>query len=183
MLNYSFEKIMSEITLCWSNGDYLGAYSAAQVILTKGNAEMKAQCLLLCGMVKDDEGSSQEAREMWIKGVSSSQEGTFVRYSLENAIGKSYLKVGNRTEALRWGRLALNTCVIGNEFSGNQALSLFVEVMGEEVPDDDRTTIIAAIEKTWKAMAFEGKPDLSELPKAISEINKRSRDLFDETTR
>jgi tetratricopeptide (TPR) repeat protein len=117
MNNTQFHEEMTKITLAWANQEFDEAFDVIRRILAAGTDAMKAQCLLLSGMIKDDQHNRSEARADWLHALPYAKEGSFVLCSLQHEIGESYAKTGMMDQALSWYKSALITCANGDKFS------------------------------------------------------------------
>lgn len=176
-----FNVIMSNITLFWNRGDFGMAYAQADEVLNSGTPEMKAQCLLLRGMVKEDQGLIVEARNDWEHAIRYAAKKTYPFYCLQHQIGSSYEQEGAIDNAIVWYRDALQTCAEGLEFSGQSVLTSFLRVNGGTIPDQDRNTVIQVIKKSRRVHEFPEEPDLDNLPEAIVKLSEEFAALVERT--
>ena len=144
---------------------------------------MKGQCLLFRGMIKDDQGEMEDAKEDWLNALAYARPGTFLRYNLESNIGKVCETLGLREEAVRWYRSALSTCSQGDEFSGHRALVSLVMLNGGQVPPEDNLLFASVSKKSWQVLQLPGAPDLNDLAGTVSKLAEGSQNLGEKVKR
>jgi hypothetical protein len=139
------------------------------MVLREGSAEIKGQCLLFRGMIKDDQGEL-DAKQDWLNALAYARAGTFLRHNLESNIGKVCETLGLREEAASWYRAALNTCSRGNEFSGHPALTALLKLSGGQISAEDKAMFRSVSEKSWRVLQLLGTPDLNDLVGTVSKL-------------
>jgi hypothetical protein len=166
-----FDQLMRSLTLALSRRNLEQALIEKDRVLRQGTPEMKGQCLLYVGMIRESSGDSQSAQTEWLDALSYAGAGTFLRYDLEQHLGASWEKLGEIDQALVWYRLALRTCAEGAEFSGNKVLSAFLKLNQDTIPKEDETVVKAVIDKTWRVLQLNGAPDLTNLAESIRTLS------------
>lgn len=166
-------KFLPAIEAAIARKEYSDAWSAIEQIKGQLSPEKRAHCFLLRGEIRGREGDSEEARVEWAAGLASSKAGSFGRFNLDYALGKSYERAGLKEKALASYFSAITTCAEGRHFSGNRALAAFLTLNDGQIPIEHKEIVASAIRKSWKVLEIAGKPDLSNLPKAIAALSLR----------
>jgi len=175
-----FNQALHRLNTALSKGDLTSAFSEIETVLREGSADMKGQCLLLRGEVKDRQGDLAEARQDWMDGLDYAGAGTFLRYCLERNIGRVCHRLGLEEEAMRWYRNAVTTCYRGDEFSGHRALVDLVKLNGGEISANDRDMYGSVIEKSWRVLDLPGTPNLDDLTGSLSKLDDGFRSLAEQ---
>ncbi|MEK6280595.1 MAG: hypothetical protein AABN95_09615 [Acidobacteriota bacterium] len=166
-----FDQLMQSLTLALSQRNLEQALIEKDRVLAEGAPEMKGQCLLFVGMIRESSGDLQSAQKEWLDALSYAGEGTFLRYSLEQNIGRSWEKLGDIDQSLVWYRHALRTCAEGTEFSGQGVLSTFLKLNRETIPKEDETVVKAVISKSWRVLQLPGSPGHTNLVQSIRTLS------------
>ena len=172
-----FDQALQRITLAWSKGDLTSAFSEIDMVLWEGSADMKGQCLLFRGMIKEDQGELEDAKQDWLNALAYPRAGTFLRYNLESNIGQVCETLGLREEAVRWYWTALSTCSQGDEFSGHRALVALVTLSGGQVPSGDNLLFASVSKKSWRVLQLPGVPDLKDLVGTVLKLAEGFQNL------
>jgi tetratricopeptide (TPR) repeat protein len=178
-----FNQSLHRLRTAWSKGDLASAFSEIEKVLREGSAEMKAECLLYRGEIKDNQGELADAKQDWLNALAYSGEGTFLHYSLERCLGQVCETLGLPEEALRWYRTSLSTCSQGDEFSGHRSLTALLRLTGGEVPPEDKPTVASVAEKSWRVLQLPGAPDLNDLVGTVSKLAEGFQKSVDEIVR
>jgi hypothetical protein len=164
-----FHQLMGMLTKAWHDRRVLDAFSIVDEVLDRGAPEMKVQALLFRGMIKEDEADLAGAMKDWLQllgfGVDS-----FVSHQAQCLLGKANEHLGLTSEATEWYWAALVTCQKCGEFSGVDALRGFWECRGDGITDEERTVLVAVIEKSWRVHDLTGLPNLDDLGIAIASL-------------
>jgi len=164
-----FDDIRQKATVAWHRGDIARALAEIEKVLGEGTSDMKGECLLYRGMMRQSGEPLSEARQDWSEALQYAGEGTFLRFQLEQHVGDSLEREGLFQEAFAWYRKALKTCSEGEEFSGHQILSAYLRLNGRIDPGDEPLIASVAV-KSWRVLELPGAPDLSYLRSAIEEL-------------
>lgn len=165
-----FHTAQQRITSAWHRGDQPTAFAEINRIVRDGRDEMKAQALWLSGLIKQSSGNLRGAEKDWLKALPFAGEGTFLRHTLQHEIGNALETTGCVEDALSWYRAALATCATGDEFAANPSLVAFLRINGENIAEEDRQIVNAAIERSWRVLEVEGKPDLKDVAGNITRL-------------
>ena len=155
-----FNEALGTITNSWGRRDIDSAFAKIDELMPKVTPEMKAQCLLFKGTIRKDQGLT-EARKEWLEALPISRTGSFVRACLEYEIGVSFETENRFAEARNYYRLAIETCAIGDEFSGNKQLEAYLALNRSKILPGDKAIISAALSKSWRVLELPGEPDLT----------------------
>jgi len=166
-----FEQILQRVTKAWSEGNVEEALSDQEHVLSDGNSEMKGQYLFYAGMIHEKNDELDQSKEDWLRAVEYVRQGTYLKYSIEENLGRANEKLGNIQEALIWYRHALRTCAEGTEFSGNRVLSSFLNLTKGAISEIDQPSVAAAVEKSWRVLEVPGIPNLRDLHGSINTIS------------
>lgn len=172
-----FDGLMGSITGAWAQRDFESAFSQLEAIVKRGSAEMKANALLFSGMIKESNKQLLDARQDWLEGIPHSPQGSFVRYNLQQNIGRSFENENSFAEAHKWYRAAIQTCANGGEFSGEKALVAYLSLHDGQIKDEDRNIFSVAVEKSWRILELPGRPSLDDLPKAVDKLTEHFETL------
>lgn len=175
-----FDEIFAKITLMWNRREFAEALSKLEEVCQHATPEKKAQCLLYSGMIQQDQGLLEGARRAWLEAIPLSDEGTYLRCSLQNNIGKSLESEGRSEDAITWYRAAVQTCANGDEFAANNALNALIELNGGRVSKEDESAVAAALKKSWRVLELPGTPNLSNLPEAVKQLSEGFSNRFNE---
>ena len=167
---------MSETTGAWSQNRPDEAYAIISKIIDQGTAEMKAQALLIEGMIKESHGYHLKARTAWLEALRYCNGRSFLKYSLEHSLATSFAKEDDIDQAKKWTGLAIVTCSQGAGFSGNKALMDYLTLNGGIIPEDHQEIVAAAVKNSWIAYEMAGVPDNNDLPKAILKLDSHFQD-------
>jgi hypothetical protein len=174
MTESEYDDIRRRVVVAWHEGDFDAASAGVEEVLGGGGtAEMKAECLLYRGMMRQGAGASAEARRDWAEALPHADEGTFLRFQLEQSMA----------EALGWCRRALQTCSGGDEFSGRQALVAYLRLGGGVVAPEDETLVASVVVKSWRVLELPGAPNVGDLPSAIRELTEAFATRVEEIVR
>ena len=154
-----FDAARQRMFMAWGQGDLADAQAAMDIVLGKGTAAMKAECLFYQGMIAEERSDLAEARESWSNGLQYAREGSFLRFQLETSLGGAAERQAQPAEALQWFRNALATCCQGDEFSGSKALSGYLRLSGGKVEPADERVVECVAEKSWRVAVLPGAPD------------------------
>lgn len=179
----AFNKELAKVTFLWNRKDFDGALNVLSEILIKGDVYMRSQALLFSGMVKQDQGFLEDSRKSWLDAIPLTNDGTFTLYLLQHNLGDSYRREGLPEKAMSWYRSAIRTCVAGDEFACDQTLTSFLFLSGDQIPEDDEAAVANAVEKSWRVLELPGDPDLTDLRKAVTQLNEGFQNLLAETER
>lgn len=167
-----FSELQQRLMSAWHRGDLTSAFTEIETALREGTPEMKGQCLFYQGMIREAEGSLDNAKRDWLEALQYAHEGTFLRYQLEYNVGDANERAGIPQEALSWYRAALTTCSRGDEFSGNKTLTAFLRLSGGEIPPEDRVLVSSVAVKSWRVLELSGEPDLKDLTATVKRLTE-----------
>jgi hypothetical protein len=166
MTRTEFQHLMQLLTTAWHDRRILDAFSVVDEVLDRGAPEMKVQALLFQGMIKEEEADLSGAIKDWSSlldfGVDS-----FLRHRAQCLLGKANEHLGMSSEARAWYWAALVTCQQSGEFSGVDALCGFWRYRGSGITDEERTVLVAVVEKSWRVHDLPDLPFLDDLGTAI----------------
>ena|SRR2546422_483532 len=177
-----FNDAQQRLMSAWHRGDLTKAFAEIDSVLGEGTPEMKGQCLLYRGMIRESQGSLDVAKQDWLKALQYGQEGTFLRYELEHRVGEICEKADASEEALSWYRKALRTCSTGRQFSGNRTLTAFLRLSGDSFSPADNALLASVIQTSWRVLEVPGEPDLIDLAASISALTTRFNEMITEAT-
>ena len=177
----TFNKKLEEITFLWNRKDFDGALGVVDDIVLNGDPKMQAQGQFFGGMILKDKGLPENARQFWLDAIPKATNQSYILYLLQYNIGFSFQDEGLTEKAAFWYRSALQTCVTGDEFSGDQALTSLLLLLGGQIPKDDEALVIDAIEKSWRVLELPGMSDLTDIPNAIAKLNEGFSNLLAKT--
>lgn len=177
-----FNEVQQRLVSAWHRGDFAIALAEIDAVLREGTPEMKGQCLFYRGMIRKSEGSLENAKEDWRDALRFAQDGTFLRYELEQNIGEACEESDELEEACSWYRTALKTCSTGEGFSGHRALTAFMRLRSDHVAPDDKALLASSIQKSWRVLEVSAEPDLIDLAASVSALNKRFNEMTAEAT-
>jgi len=177
-----FTAAQQRLVSAWHRGDLTTALSEIDAVLREGTAAMKGQSLFYRGMIRQSEGSLEEAKQDWLEALRYAQEGTFLRYELEHNLGEASEKMDALADACRWYRNALESCSTGEEFSGSRTLIAFMRLNGGSVSSDDNALLASVIQKSWAVLEVPGRPDLTNLAASVNALTNRFNEMIDEAT-
>lgn len=166
-----FEKELERVSLEWSQKSFGDALDHLSAMLGYLSGDMKCQCLLFRGLIKQDLGFNEEARNDWNEAIEYSLDGSYLRYSLQTNLGDSHRNGQHLDAALKWYRLAIMTCSKGEEFSGSKSLAAFLEINDYHIPTEDKLEVARALRKSWRVLNLPGEPKLEDLPNSILYLN------------
>lgn len=169
--------ILQKVTFDWSQRNFEQAFSGVEEIVRNGTPDFKGSAMLLSGMIKEELGRLDDARNDWLSGLEYSRPDSFTAYSLQYNIASSYEKQGQVDDAISWLRRTLNTCVMGKGFSGEQALSDFCRLMGYDITFDDARIVTIVLKKSWRILGVPGKPDTNDLKASVSILGQHFTDI------
>jgi len=170
-----WEQVQQRLTTAWHQGDFAAAFAEIDRALAEGTSEMKGQALLYRGMIHDGRDDLPAAKEDYAEALTYTGAGSYARYVAERTSGDICGKLGRDDEALGWYRAALETCVVGDGFSGGVALEAFLRLHGQQLAPDDRNLVASVARKSWGVLELPGTPDLKDLTKTAGMLARRTQ--------
>jgi hypothetical protein len=170
-----FHQLEQRITSAWHSRDHSNAFADIETILREGSVEMKGEALLLAGMIRESEGDLKGAQQHWREALLLAPEGTFLRYSLEDELGKISEKT-DAENAVFWYRAALKTCSNGDEFAAIPTLGSFLRLNSGNISQEDRALVASVLQKSWRVLDLPGGPNPDDLVGSVATLTGR----FDE---
>lgn len=168
-----FEHLLQTLTKAMNQGDLEQAVSEKDRVLSEGTPAMKGQYLLYLGLTREQSGDLSGGRADWLDALAFADPGSFLRYSLEENLGRVCQKLAKPEEAQMWYRQGLRTCSDGDEFSGNTALTGFLELNEGKIPPADEALVVTVLNKSWRVLELPGSSDLTDLPGSIKMLAER----------
>jgi len=176
-----FEQVLQTLTKALSQGDLQQALTKKDHVLGDGTPLMKGQYLLFLGLIRERSGDLSGGQRDWLDALAFASPGTFLRYSVEENLGRVCRKLVKPEEAQRWCRQALSTCAEGDEFSGNRVLTEFLELNEGKIPPADEELVVSVLNKSWRVLELPGSFDLTDLPGSIKTVSERFSSKLHET--
>jgi tetratricopeptide (TPR) repeat protein len=96
----------------------------------------------------------------------------YLRYVHELSLGSIWRAEGNPSEALKWYRSALQTCLDASGVSGGTALKNLLALVGDEIGSEDMALCRAAIARSWAILGLSGEAAKYDLTSAIAKIKE-----------
>lgn len=168
--NKEFNEALGEVTTAWGRQDLIGALEQLDELILRVTSEMQAQCLLFKGRIMKDQGLDLDARKEWLQAIPRSRSGSFVRACLEYETGMSFEKENLVEDARKYYQSAIETCAIGDEFSGNKQLGAYLALNDGKIMPGDESIIEAALVKSWRVLELPGEPSSANLPDSITRL-------------
>jgi len=133
--------------------------------------DLQVEVLQMRATLKQDMGELQDAQNDLVTALGLSQEGTYGRYVIELGLGELMKNARRNDEAKSWFRIALQTCLKGDNISGVAALSSIIEICGGSsgLTVQDHTLCEEVVRKSWAVLKLPGVADISNLD-TISEL-------------
>lgn len=176
-----FEQVLQTLTKALSRGDLEQAVIEKDHVLSEGTPAMKGQYLLYLGLTRERSGDLSGGQRDWLDALAFASPRTFLRYSLEENLGRVCRKLFKPGEAQMWYRQALRTCSDGDEFSGNRVLTGFLELNEGGIPPADEALVVSVLNKSWRVLELPGSFDLTDLPGSIKTLSERFSSKVQET--
>ena len=97
---------------------------------------------------------------------------SYLKYVHELSLGSVCRAEHNRSEAVKWYRSALQTCLDAKGVSGGSALKQFVSLLGEDISAEDLALCRAVIARSWVVLGLTGEAATHDLAAAIATIRE-----------
>ena len=134
-------------------------------------AGLKSDALGLRGDLKRDAGDYQAARADLLLAHELAPMG-YLRYVHELSLASVYSAERNPSEALKWYRSALQTCLDADGVSAGTALRKVVALLGDDISKGDMSLCRAAIARSWAVLGLPGEAATYDLATAITTIKE-----------
>lgn len=132
-------------------------------------AESRSDALGLRAELRLDAGDYSSARADLLLAHSLASAG-YLKYVHELSLGSVCRAEHNPSEALRWYRSALQTCLDAKGVSGGTALKNFGSLLGEDISAEDLALCRAVIARSWDVLGLSGEAATHDLAAAITRI-------------
>jgi hypothetical protein len=133
--------------------------------------ESKSDALGLRSELRFDAGDYSGARADLLLAHSLASVG-YLKYVHELSLGSVCRAQRNPSEALKWYRSALQTCLEANGVSGGTALKSFVTLVGDDISTEDMALCRAAVARSWAVLGLSGEAATYDLASAITRIKE-----------
>jgi hypothetical protein len=97
---------------------------------------------------------------------------SYLRYVHELSLGSICRAERRPSEALKWYRSALQTCLNASEVSGGTALKNFIALVGDDMGSDDIALCRAAVARSWAVLGVSGEAATHDFATAITRIKE-----------
>ncbi len=87
-----------------------------------------------------------------------------------SSLGSICRAEGSPSEALKWYRSALQTCLDASGVSGGSALKNLLALVGDDIGSEDMALCRAAIARSWAVLGLSGEAATYDLATAITTI-------------
>jgi hypothetical protein len=134
-------------------------------------AQFKCDALGLRAELRFDAGDYSGARADLLLAHSLASP-SYLKYVHELSLASVYRAERNPSEALKWYRSALRTCVDATGVSGGTALKNFVTLVGAHISADDMVLCRAAIARSCVVLGLPGEAATRDLAAAIARIKE-----------
>lgn len=133
--------------------------------------ESKSRALGLRAELRFDAGDLSGARSDLLLAHGLCGPG-YLRYVHELSLGSICRAERSPSEALKWYRSALQTCLDAGDVSGGNALKNLIALVGEDIGSEDMALCRAAIAHSWAVLGLPGEAATYDLATAIAKIKE-----------
>lgn len=132
-------------------------------------AQSRGDALGLRAELRFDAGDYLSARADLLLAYSLASPG-YLKYVHELSLGSLSRAEHNPSEAAKWYRSALQTCLDAKGVSGGTALTNLVRLLGEDIGAEDLALCRAVIARSWGVLGLSGEAPTHDLVAAITTI-------------
>jgi hypothetical protein len=133
--------------------------------------ESKSQALGLRAELRFDVGALSGGRSDLLLAHGLAAPG-YLRYVHELSLGSICRAERGPSEALKWYRSALHTCLDASGVSGGTALKNLIALVGTDINSEDMALCRAAIARSWAVLGLSGEAATHDLSTAITKIKE-----------
>ena len=169
-----WDQAQRRIVRAWMSGNVEQALQEIEVVLDRGNDEVRGQALVYRGSIQEEKANLQAAKNDFIQAVGLFSLGSYPRYTAELSVGHACEQVGEKQQAVQWYRAALVTCAQADEpFSGATATKALLALEPILGPNDVELVRVVTL-KSWQLLGIGGEPDLNDLAGTTEILMRRA---------
>ncbi|MCL4845757.1 MAG: hypothetical protein KJ066_04435 [Acidobacteria bacterium] len=162
------------IVRAWTSGNVEQALQEIEVVLDRGNDEVRGRALVYRGSIQEEKANLQAAKNDFIQAVGLFSPGSYSRFTAELSVGHACEQTSEKQQAVQWYRAALVTCAQADEpFSGATATKALLALEPCLAPNDVDLARVVTL-KSWQLLGLAGEPDLDDLAGTTEMLMRRA---------
>lgn len=171
-----WERTEGVLVQAWTAGRLQDALSQIDRVMLDGNDSQRATALMYRGSMREEAADWEAAKVDFIRAATMSAPGSYQRYTSEVSAGVMSDKAGDPSDAVKWYRSALMTCLNSTEpFSGASAVKALLAA-GSEMSPGDRQLVTFVTLRSCEVLGCQDRADLDDLAGTAEMLLRRASD-------